>query len=78
MVEEMRADFVSQGLALSRDPLADPELAPYLVRGIPQCSIVHRSRSVLAVPNSGPNIFSLYLNVGKSHLLSLLYGKCAS
>ena len=34
MYQEMRADFVSQGLGLSRDPLADPELAPYLVRGV--------------------------------------------
>ena len=34
MYEEMRADFVSQGLSLSRDPLADPELAPYLTRGV--------------------------------------------
>ena len=38
MYQEMRTDFVSQGLGLNRDPLADPDLAPYLVRGVTECS----------------------------------------
>ena len=46
MYEEMRANFETQDLALSRDPLADPELAPYLVRGVTQCSAI----SCLAEP----------------------------
>ena len=35
--EEMRAYFAAQDLPRSRDPLDDPDLAPYLVRGVDRC-----------------------------------------
>ena len=42
-----RVDLVSQDVVLSRDPPADPELAPYLERGVAQCASVSMCGSAI-------------------------------